>query len=227
MMSDDPRTAPASGALARRLASARRAAANAEAIRLRFIDDVDMARLAPGSCLALDKIARSYGCAKEALLPVLDELQTRGLIKRSGVDWQVAPIERVSLSARMDIRLVIEQDLAEAAARNVSALNRQELAELVGNLQRAAVVGDIDGYMLSDRRLEKAIAAAAGLPETAERLFVIKREFRRAWCAHNRLRDLNVPAGLRKALVDALLAGKPDEARATVRDFIAYLRQSF
>ena len=161
MMSDDPRTAPSSGAQARRLASARRAAANAEAIRLRFIDDVDMARLAPGSCFALDKIARSYGCAKEALLPVLDELQTRGLIKRSGVDWHVAPIEGASLCAQMDTRLVIEQDLAEAAARNVSALNRQELAELVGDLQRAAVVGDIDGYMMSDRRLEKAIAAAA------------------------------------------------------------------
>jgi DNA-binding GntR family transcriptional regulator len=131
------------------------------------------------------------------------------------------------LIPNLEVRLVLEQDLAEAAARNLSAPDQREMTDLVANLKRSALVGDIDGYMRSDRRLEKAIAAAAGLPETAERLFTIKREFRRAWCAHNRLRDLNIPADLRKSLVEAIVARKPEEARAAVRRFIQYLRHAF
>jgi DNA-binding GntR family transcriptional regulator len=146
---------------------------------------------------------------------------------QDGSEWRVAPIEREALITSLCARLTLEQEVAEAAARNASALNRQELAELVGNLERSAVIGDIDGYIMSDKRLDKALDAAAQIPETAERLFAVKSEFRRAWCAHNRLGDLSVPANLRKALVIALLAGKPDEARDAVSRFIAYLRQSF
>jgi DNA-binding GntR family transcriptional regulator len=226
-MPDDPKTAPEAGAQARLSASFRRAAAKAEAIRLRFIDDVELARLAPGSVVSLDKIARLYGCSKDALLPAMLELKGRGLLMQDGFEWRVAPIEREALIPSLGARLTLEQEVAEAAALNASALNRQELAELVGNLQRSALIGDIDGYMLSDKRLEKALAEASGLPETAELLFAAKREFRRAWCAHNRLGDLSVPANLREALVNALLAGKPDEARDAVSRFIDYLRQSF
>ena len=60
-----------------------------------------------------------------------------------------------------------------------------------------------------------------------ERLIAIKREFRRAWFAYNRLRDLNVPLGMRSRLVEAIIAHDPDAAANAVTVFIDYLKKSY
>jgi DNA-binding GntR family transcriptional regulator len=204
-------------------------AANARLADLRALlaDDIDLARLAPGQPVTFQQLAKRLQSHVNDVRAVVQEFAETGLLVLQGEGCVIAPIRREHLLPQMDRRLMLEQQIAEAAARNGASADRIAITELASMLKRSALVGDLDGYMAADRRLEKAIAAAADLPDAAEQLFALKREFRRAWCAHNRLRDLNVPAGLRQALVNAVLAGKPDEAKAAVKNFIEYLRNSY
>jgi DNA-binding GntR family transcriptional regulator len=193
----------------------------------RLGDDIDFARLAPGQVLTIEALARRLRCPPRESAPVIAHFVQRGLLMLEGESCIVAPLDRDRLLANLDRRLVLEQQVAEAAALNPAAIDRVGMEHAASMLRRSAMVGDIDGYMAADRRIEKLIAAASNSPEIAEQIFVIKREFRRAWCAFNRLRDLNEPASLRRALVEAILAGKSEQAKAAVSRFIEYLRMSF
>jgi DNA-binding GntR family transcriptional regulator len=196
-------------------------------VRALLADDIDLARLAPGQTVTFQQLAKRLQSSVDDVRSVVQHLAGTGLLDLKGEACIIAPIRRDHLLPQLDRRLMLEQQIAEAAARNSASADRAAIRELAGLMKRSALVGDLDGYMAADRRLEKAIAAAADLPDVAEPLFALKREFRRAWCAYNRLRDLNVPAGLRQALVDAVLAGKPQEAKEAVNHFIEYLRKSY
>jgi DNA-binding GntR family transcriptional regulator len=196
-------------------------------LRARLADDIDLARLAPDQAVTLEQLANRLRCSVDEVRPVVAELAGMSLLVVKGETCVIAPIRRKHLLPQLDRRLMLEQQVAEAAARHGASGDRAAIKELARMLRRSALVGDLDGYMAADRRLERAIATAADLPDVAEQLFALKREFRRAWCAHNRLRDLNVPAGLRQALVDAVLAQRPEDAKEAVRNFIEYLRKSY
>lgn len=196
-------------------------------LRARLANDIDLARLVPDQVVTLQQLAKRLRCTISDVRAVAEDLAGTGLLTLQGEACTIAPIRREHLLPQLDRRLILEQQIAEAAARNGASADRSAIVELARSIRRSAMVGDLDGYMAADRRLERAIAAAADLPDAAEQLFALKREFRRAWCAHNRLRDLNVPAELRQALVDAVLAGKPEEARLAVAHFIEYLRKSY
>ncbi len=195
--------------------------------RRRLADDIDLARFAPGQVLRLEQLAKSLRIRLEDIPHIVSPVLKAGLLTMHGNDFVVAPIDRGILIQGLDQRLVLEQHIAASAAGKAAGIDRATISDPAHLLKRSALVGDIDGYMAADRRLEKAIAKTAELPMEAEQLFVLKREFRRAWCAYNRLRDLNRPAALRQALVDAILAGDPVAARTAVKHFIDYLRQSY
>jgi DNA-binding GntR family transcriptional regulator len=196
-------------------------------LRTRLADDIDLARLAPGQTVTFQQLAKRLHSNVDDVRAVVQDLAGTGLLEQKSEACIIAPIRREHLLPQLDRRLVLEQRIAEAAARNGALADRAAITELARSIKRSAMVGDLDGYMAADRRLERAIAVASDLPDVAEQLFALKREFRRAWCAHNRLRDLNVPAGLRQSLVDAVLAQKPDEAKTAVKNFIEYLRKSY
>jgi DNA-binding GntR family transcriptional regulator len=196
-------------------------------LRARLADDIDLARLAPGQTVTFQQLAKRLRSHVDDVRAVAEDFARTGLLTLQGNACIIAPIRREHLLPQLDRRLMLEQQVAEAAARNGASADRTAIMELARSIKRSAMVGDLDGYMAADRRLERAIAAAADLPDVAEQLFALKREFRRAWCAHNRLRDLNLPAGLRQALVDAILAGEPEEAKAAVKHFIEYLGKSY
>jgi DNA-binding GntR family transcriptional regulator len=196
-------------------------------LRARLADDIDLARLAPDQTVTLQQLAKRLRCAVDDVRTVAEYLAGKGLLALNGDACIIAPIRREHLLSQMDRRLLLEQQIAEAAARNGASADRAHIVELARLIERSAMVGDLDGYMAADRRLERAIAATADLPDVAEQLFASKREFRRAWCAYNRLRDLNIPANLRQHVVDAILAGNPDDARVAVGHFIDYLRHSY
>jgi DNA-binding GntR family transcriptional regulator len=193
----------------------------------RLFDDIDLARLAPGRTYAFQDTARRLRAEPKEVDAAVRIVAKGGLLTVMDGAFVVAPVDKAYLLPKLDLRLALEQRIAAAAADRSAMIDRKAIAEPALLLKRSAQVGDIDGYMAADRRLEKAIAAAADLPAEAEELFRLKREFRRAWCAFNRLRDLNRPAKLRQSLVDAVLAGDAEAARAAVGHFIEYLRQSY
>ena len=199
---------------------------HAELVAL-LVCEIVMARVAPEKRLTLAQVCRLINADNEEIEPVVGELAEKGLLTREDNSVLIAPVDRTGLLQRLDQRLISEQEIAHAAAGSASDQDKKDMADAIAMLKRSAMVGDIDGYIKADRKLERAIGCASGLATKTEELAVIKREFRRAWCAFNRLRDLNVPAKLRQTLVEAIFAGKPDDATAAVRNFIVYLKKSF
>lgn len=190
-------------------------------------DKIDMARLAPGKSVTVEMFMRCMAASKAEMLPVIASLLENGLLIRTGDDLHVSPVDSAYLRARLDKRQELELTIVEAAAANAGQFAPIMMLEALTMMRRSALVGDIEGFMMADRRLEKEIAAASGLPELCEEFFTIKREFRRGWLAYNRLRDFNGIATMRARLVEAILRGNSADAIALVRQIIDALRPAF
>ncbi|MGL4242539.1 MAG: hypothetical protein ACRCTI_15625, partial [Beijerinckiaceae bacterium] len=83
------------------------------------------------------------------------------------------------------------------------------------------------GLILAERDLETLMVQASGLAAEGAELKEIKQEFRRAWCAVNRLRDFTNVADIRKALVAALVARDAEEAEKQVLVFFDHLIRTY
>jgi hypothetical protein len=81
--------------------------------------------------------------------------------------------------------------------------------------------------MLAERELEALMVKAAGLEAEGAELKRIKQEFRRAWCAVNRLKDFTNVADIRKALVAALAARDVKAAEKQVLVFFEHLIRTY
>lgn len=188
--------------------------------------EIDLARVAPEKRLTFTQVCRLIKADKTEVEAVVTAIQARGLLIVEGETVVIAPIDCAQLVLRLGQRVVVEQAIAHAAASRISDTYSGSMIEEIAMLKRSAMVGDIDGYIAADRRLERIIGLASGLPDKAAELATMKREFRRAWCTYNRLRDLNIPAKLRQTLVEAIVAGQPEAATVAVQHFNDYLKQS-
>lgn len=196
-------------------------------LRATLAEDIDLARLAPGIVVPLSVLATRLRCAMPVLLEALAELEAAGLVRVEGTRCTIAPIDRTALLPALERRYPLERSLVEAAAANRARVDGAEVAAAMGLLLRSAVLGDIEGYMVADKRIWAVYFAAADMPAVTAQMLAIKRDFRRAWCAYNRLRDLKQPAALRQAIADAVLAGDPAAAGRAAERFFAYLRDAY
>jgi DNA-binding GntR family transcriptional regulator len=193
----------------------------------KLADDIATARLAPGRRVSMKSLAQWLRTTPETVETILPPFLEINMVTRDGQDVIIATVDRTDLLPRLDSRLPLEQMIARNASKNVLPEQLANMRDNIAHMKRCATLGDIDGYMLADRKLEHVIGAASLLPEQFEQLAVMKREFRRAWLAYNRLRDLSEPAGLRHNLVESIAAHDPVMAEKAVAAFIDYLRRSF
>ncbi len=189
--------------------------------------DIDLARLPPGETISHAAIARRIRCRPQDLEPVLAEAARRGLLTLQGDACRIAAIDRTSLLPLLARRRQLELLVAERAARRIAPLDEEELAEASTLMTRSALLGDIEGFIEAGRRLEHACTLAADLPEAGVEIREIKAQFRRAWCAHNRLRDITEPAAIRRDIIEAVLGRRPDVAKDRVEVYFRYLNRAF
>ncbi|MGL4636794.1 MAG: FCD domain-containing protein [Beijerinckiaceae bacterium] len=190
----------------------------------RLTDSIALARLAPGQRISVQSLALHLRSKVEEVKAVLPTVAQSKLMTFTDTDVIVAELDRDMLVSRLDDREMLEKQIAAAAAMKAASDHKAALESAVVSLKRAALVGDIEGYMNADRALERVIGQTSQLEAEFEKLVQIKREFRRAWCAHNRLRDLNVPAAMRESLTKSIINGDSDGAVLAVDTFVKYLR---
>jgi DNA-binding GntR family transcriptional regulator len=193
----------------------------------RLANDIACAILAPERRLTMPQLAKHLRTTQEHAEAIVPTFVSSGLLSMEADSVRIAPIDRDAIMPRLEERLPLEQSIARAAALQATVEDHVRMRHAVEMMKRCAQVGDIEGYMAADRALERLIGTASGLPNEVEKLIAIKREFRRAWFAYNRLRDLNVPLAMRSRLVDAILAKDPVSAANAVEVFIDYLRKSY
>ncbi|MGL5115477.1 MAG: hypothetical protein ACRC7G_13775 [Beijerinckiaceae bacterium] len=200
----------------------------AEALTGDLLEGILAARFAPGASYPVARVATLLRATPPEIEPALRAMVVRGLIERRGETIVVADIDRERLVALLPRRRELEILFIRAVAANAYSLNAIAINEAVSRMMRCAVVGDLDGYMLGNQlfhdQLRLVVPDEAGL---VGELDALRTEFRRAWCAFNRLRELTSAAGLLAAVAKALIAGDEAAAVAAATAFLAHLGETF
>jgi DNA-binding GntR family transcriptional regulator len=204
-----------------------RGTAEAALPREDVLDAVLLARIAPGSRIGRKAFAIATRATQEEVDAALRMLERLGLVRIDGDELEIAGCDPQAILASIDRRIELETKIVRAAAQRATDVQLQDMQDSQALQKRCALVGDMDGLMNAERGLEDLLIAASGLPAEGAELKRIKIEFRRAWCAVNRLRTFSGVADIRTALVAAIAARDPDAAEAQIRVFFDHLRRTY
>jgi DNA-binding GntR family transcriptional regulator len=201
--------------------------AAAAEVRQEVLDAVLLARIAPGATLTRAEFASRSRARPAEAAQALEILAAMGLASVEGDRVSIAPVRVEDVLRHVERRMALEIAIVRAAAQRATDVQLSDMRESERLQSRCALVGDMDGLMSSERHLERLLVEASGLHDEGEELRSIKVEFRRAWCALNRLRTFTHVANIRTALISAIAARDPDAAEAQTRVFFDHLIRSY
>jgi DNA-binding GntR family transcriptional regulator len=203
------------------------AAEHPQRVRQDVLDTVLLARLRPGSVVSRREFAMAARAQPNEIDPAFAVLGAMGLLTVDDDRITIAPCDMKDVLSNLSRRRDLEIRIARAAALNADDGQLKAMTASQALQKRCALVGDMDGMMLAERQLEGLLAAASGLGAEAEELSQIKIEFRRSWCAANRLKTFSNVADIRTALVASIVARDPDAAEAQIQVFFDHLLRSY
>jgi DNA-binding GntR family transcriptional regulator len=202
-------------------------AARAKELLAELKDAVLLARVAPGQRLSRAAFAGFGRASERDLEAVLPAILATGLVTLDGDAVVARPLDANAMFATLPRRMEIELAIVRAAAQQASDQSLKAMRASEAQQQRCALIGDMDGMMQAERELESLLVEASGLHGEGAELKAIKQEFRRAWCAANRLRDFTNVANIRTALVAAIAARDVAASEQQVRVFFEHLIRTY
>ncbi|MEV4312117.1 GntR family transcriptional regulator [Actinocrispum sp. NPDC049592] len=177
--------------------------------------------LAPGARLSIDGIARELQVSPTPVREAMTKLESDGLVaKRPHAGYIVAPLmDQVSLDNLYEMRLLLEPAAAELAAKHSTTAQQTELTTLIKDMS-AHPAGDkyqaYRDFATQDALLHRLIAEASRNPLISDALTRLH--------AHTHSYRLYFKVGIAEEtmrehedIVNAILQGKADEARAAMR----------
>jgi len=191
--------------------------------------------LAPGAVLSRVELQDRFGLSSTPVRDALMRLQEEGLVdvfpQHATV---VSPIDLERAQQGQFLRRSIELEIVRTLALHPDAAVIERLNSLIRQQTAFSRLGEHGAFTAADQAFHKTMYESAKFPELWD---VVARH-----SGHiDRLRRLHlpVPGKMRdvmrdhQAIVDAITAGKPDEAQAALRDhlsrslgFVETLRQS-
>jgi DNA-binding GntR family transcriptional regulator len=177
-------------------------------------------RIAPGSRLSIDALAREFGVSQTPIRAALIRLEAVGMVvKTHNVGFNAAPMpSRQRFQEMFDMRLLLEPYLAARAAERISGELRGELAKLAAAMAEPAGADAKLAYgkfALQDASFHSWIAAHGGNELAAEaltRLYAHTHLFRLRFHTHLTEGALKEHA----EIVEALSSGDPAAARESM-----------
>ena len=173
----------------------------------------------PGAPINDEQLAQELELGRTPVREALKRLESERLVvayPRRGTF--ASEVHITDLGHISEVRQQLEPLAAGLAARRVTAKQRVELTELASELE---FLGDPHPPMPPhamvrlDMRLHRAVYAASGNPYLADTLIRYDNLATRIWCLFlDRLPTLADHVAEHSALVDAILAGDPDQAAA-------------
>jgi DNA-binding GntR family transcriptional regulator len=179
-------------------------------------------RLAPGTVLREDELMREMEVGRTPLRAAVKRLALENLVAvqpRRGTF--VAAVEAADIVNITEVRAELEGYAAELAARRLDENHRAAGEALLREVEDLAESGDPDWLMRFDERIHRFTWEAAGNPylqETLERYFT--HSLRIWYLVLERLPGLGHAVHDQTHLVEALLAGDAERARAIMRDHV-------
>lgn len=157
---------------------------SADRIYAALVGAILAGELTPGARLDEQRLAERHGVSRTPVREALQALALTGLAERGKRrSFVVSPLEAETLGELFEAMGEIEALAARYAARRMTAVERQELAELVAEGDRLAAAGDAAGYGQLNIRFHELIFEGAHnrfIAETARNLRVRTAPHRQA-----------------------------------------------
>jgi DNA-binding GntR family transcriptional regulator len=185
-------------------------------------DRIVTLRLAPGTVLREDELMRELEVGRTPLREAVKRLALENLVAvqpRRGTF--VSAVEASDIVNITEVRAELEGYAAELAAQRLDGDYRAAAEALLREVDELAESGDPDWLMRFDERIHRFTWEAAGNPyllETLERYFT--HSLRIWYLVLDRLPGLGHAVHDQTRLVEALLAGDAERARAIMRDHV-------
>jgi GntR family transcriptional repressor for pyruvate dehydrogenase complex len=213
--------------------------------------DISMGRLAIGDRLPNEReLAQQFGVSQPTIREAVRALDAMGLVEvrhgsgayvrgdgaflvRAGLETMLQ-IEQVSLLDLLEVRGVLGRHSAALAATAATAEDVAAMEAAYARLDRLSTLTDIDDLIAAIADMQVTIAQAAHNPlqSTLETFFIdlllnlqIKAMRSRGLRSWQRRAAGFQPD--RRAIVDAIVARRPDEARAAMSAYLEHQRETF
>lgn len=194
-----------------------------------LLGDLMSAKIAPGSRLAVDALARQFGVSQTPIREALARLEAEGLVlKTHFVGYRAAPLlDRKRFDEIYDVRLALEP---LAASRVAAGTGNEEIARIKAFCERmpsGGTKGPIHSrYAQSDAELHDMIMAAAGnllMRDMLKRLQTHLHLFR----LHCSAKMTSEASSEHALIVDRLAAHDAAGAEGAMRTHLALSRDRF
>jgi DNA-binding GntR family transcriptional regulator len=182
-------------------------------------------KFAAGQRLVASELAAdlkvSLGVVREAL-SLLDGAGLIALLPNRGA--QIRSLSRDDVRQIFELREALEGQASALAARNLQGVKaRQGLMDAFKKADKAAATGDVIGYRSANAAFHQIILALANnsrLVDIASELTVPIYQLQLSMLLNDR--ELKAAAAGHRRIVDAILAGDPERARAEMQDHVRF-----
>ncbi|WP_030410517.1 GntR family transcriptional regulator [Streptomyces sp. NRRL S-1448] len=186
-------------------------------------DRLVMLEIRPGAPINEDQLAQSLGVGRTPVREALKRLQYERLITtypRRGTfatDVNITDLAHIS-----EVRLELEPLAAAQAARRATAADRATLTAVRQELESVdSRRRDADELMRLDLQVHRAIYAATHNPYLEDTLVRHDNLATRIWCLFvERMSDMAGHVEEHGPLIEAIVAGDPDQAAQLARDHV-------
>lgn len=186
-------------------------------------DGIRAGKFAAGQRLVASELAADLHVSLGVVREALSLLEGAGLIELlPNRGAQIRPLSRDDVRQIFELREALEGQAAALATRNLRGPKaRQTLMDAFTKADKAAATGDVIGYRSTNAAFHQTILALADNPrlvEVASELTVPIYQLQLSMLLNER--ELRAAAAGHRRIVDAMLAGDEDRARAEMQDHV-------
>ncbi|MFS2174751.1 GntR family transcriptional regulator [Rhizobium pisi] len=180
--------------------------------------------LKPGALVTEKQLIDMAGHGRTPVREAIQKLAWQGLVLvKARVGLQVAEIAPGDHGNVMQVRRELEPIAAGLAAEHATDEQRARLIECVRAMEECAVTGDLAGFFSADKAFDEILEDACPNGFIMAALGPVQTHSRRLWYSTASPERMDRSISLHVAVIRAIHAGKPDEARAAMTALIDYL----
>lgn len=183
-------------------------------VRDRIEDDIATGVFRPGERLDEASLAERFGVSRTPIREALQQLSVAGLVEvRRHRGAIVSAPDPKRLIDMFELMAELEAICGRLAARRLLPEDETQLTETLTACRRASEQGDTDVYYYENERFHRAIYAASGNGVIVEQALALHKRLAPYRRLQLRVRNrMRVSQSEHEAIVEAILAGKPDAA---------------
>lgn len=191
-------------------------------------DDICAGKYAPGFWLQEKELAEALGVSRSPVREALRQLVSDGLVievPNKGVfvkEFSIRDIDEI-----FDMRVMLESYCIQKSRKNLTAIRRQKLFELLEKMEKSCAAGDMEGYVRLDEELHIRVVELGGnslVESTYDRVRSMNQQFRvLSLTSHQRFEDSMEE---HRKLIHALAVGDVAVAEETMRVHLELARRT-